>query len=188
MKIKTTMIPGVVVVTPQRHADSRGYFVEAFNEREFREAGIAVTFVQDNHSFSVLQGTVRGLHFQLPPAPQSKLVRALRGSIFDVVVDLRMGSPTYGRWIAETLTAEGGEQIFVPHGLAHGFCTLEPDTEVLYKVDAFYDPECDNGIIWNDPTLAIGWPVAPEKVVLSDRDRKLRPLEHFVSPFRYELR
>jgi dTDP-4-dehydrorhamnose 3,5-epimerase len=186
MDIKNTGIPGLVILKPQRHFDDRGYFIEAFNERRCRDAGIASSFVQDNQSFSVSRGTVRGLHFQLPPFSQAKMIRVLRGSIFDVAVDLRVGAPTYGTWIAEQLTAEGGEQMFVPCGLAHGFCTLEPNTEVIYKVDEYYSHEHDSGLIWNDATLAIDWPVASKDAVLSDKDRKLGRFSDFLSPFNYD--
>jgi dTDP-4-dehydrorhamnose 3,5-epimerase len=185
IEVKAARIPGVLLLKPQRLPDQRGHFVETFNARDFRTAGIIAAFVQDNQSFSSERGTVRGLHFQLPPSPQAKLVRVVRGSIYDVVVDLRVGSPTYGCWIAERLSAENGEQMFVPSGMAHGFCTLEPATEVAYKVDAYYAPEHDSGVIWNDRTLAIDWPVAPEDVVLSNKDRKLGRFSEFVSPFRY---
>jgi dTDP-4-dehydrorhamnose 3,5-epimerase len=168
-----------------RNFDVRGHFTEIYNERTFRAAGVTVTFVQDNLSFSLKCGTVRGLHFQLPPSPQAKVVRVVRGSIFDVVVDLRAQSPTYGRWIAERLTADQGEQLFIPRGLAHGFCTLEPNTEVAYKVDEYYAPQYDSGLLWSDPTLAIDWPVSAEDAVLSDKDRKLGRFSDFVSPFKY---
>jgi dTDP-4-dehydrorhamnose 3,5-epimerase len=186
MDIKNTGIPGLIMLTPQRHFDDRGYLVEAFNDRRFRDAGIASSFVQDNQSFSVSRGTVRGLHFQLPPFSQAKMIRVLRGSIFDVAVDLRVGAPTYGMWIAERLTAEAGEQMFVPRGFAHGFCTLEPNTEVIYKVDEYYSHEHDSGLIWNDATLAINWPVASKDAVLSDKDHKLGPFSDFLSPFKYD--
>jgi len=185
MEIKTFSISGPVLLRPRRFPDARGYFVETYSEKTFAKAGIAAIFVQDNQSYSISRGTIRGLHFQLPPAPQAKLVYVLRGSVYDVAIDLRAGSPTYGRWISETLTAAGGEQLFVPRGFAHGLCTLERDTEVAYKVDAPYAPECDSGLVWNDPTLAIPWPVAPGAAVLSDKDRKLGFFRDFVSPFRY---
>lgn len=179
-------VPDVVLLIPRRFGDSRGWFTETFSTRSFAEALGDITFVQDNQAFSAAQGTLRGLHFQRPPEPQAKLIRVVRGSIFDVAVDLRVGSPTYGHWVGETLTAEGGEQLFVPHGFAHGYCTLEPNTEVAYKVDGFYAPECDAGLAWNDPTLAIRWPVAPEDVILSDKDQRLPAFATFVSPFRDE--
>jgi dTDP-4-dehydrorhamnose 3,5-epimerase len=185
MQVTLTELPGVLVLKPRYFQDSRGYFVETYNARTAHEIGLKVDFVQDNQAFSIQRGTVRALHFQVPPRPQAKLVRVLRGSIYDVAVDLRTGSPTYGRWMAATLTAQGGEQVFVPRGFAHGYCTLEDNTEVVYKVDSYYAPECEQGIAWNDPTLAIGWPVAPGEAVLSDKDRKLFRFGEFVSPFRY---
>lgn len=185
MDVTTTKLQGVLILKPRRFADARGFFVEVYNERVFREAGVTPTFVQDNHSYSRQRGTIRGLHFQLPPATQAKLVRVVRGRVYDVAVDLRRGSPTYGQWVAESLSAEGGEQIYLPHGFAHGFCTLEDETEVVYKVDAYYAPAQDSGIIWNDPSLNISWPVAPEAVVLSDKDRKLGTFAAFASPFHY---
>jgi len=174
------------LLKPRRFADSRGYFVETYSERTLSGIGIAARFVQDNQSFSAARGTIRGLHFQLPPASQAKLVRVLQGSVYDVAVDLRTGSPTYGRWASATLTADEGEQLFVPHGFAHGFCTLEPDTVVTYKVDDFYAPASDSGLIWNDPALAIDWPVGVEQAVLSDKDKRLGRFTDFQSPFRYE--
>lgn len=181
-------IPGVVVYTPRRHADSRGCFVETFNERACREIGIDATFVQDNESYSARSGTIRGLHFQRPPMAQSKLVRVLRGRVLDVAVDLRAGLPTYAQWTSHMLTADGGEQMFVPRGFAHAFCTLEADTVVAYKVDNFYDASCEEGLKWDDPTLAIKWPISPELAVLSEKDQMFGRFADFVSPFRYEDR
>src|SRR4051812_10656849 len=183
MEIKALDLPGVLLLRPRRFADSRGYFTETYNEKTFSAAGVAVKFVQDNQSYSATPGTIRGLHFQLPPAAQSKLVRVLQGRVYDVAVDLRTGSPAYGRWHGETLTAAEGEQLFLPRGFAHGFCTLEPDTVVAYKVDALYAPSCDSGLVWDDPDLAIDWPVARGEVVLSDKDLKLGRFADFVSPF-----
>ncbi len=185
MDVKSTKLPGVLLLRPRYFHDARGHFVETYNKRAAEKIGLAADFVQDNQSRSRQPGTVRALHFQVPPRPQAKLVRVLRGSIFDVAVDLRTGSPSYGGWVAETLTAAGGEQLFVPRGFAHGFCTLEPDTEVAYKVDDYYAPECEEGLIWNDPTLEIDWPVASADAVLSEKDRALRRFADFVSPFRY---
>jgi len=185
MNVRTTKLQGVLVLQPRRFADARGYFAEVYTERVFHQAGITAAFVQDNQSYSVHQGTIRGLHVQLPPAAQAKLVRVIRGRVYDVAVDLRVGSPTYGRWIAERLSADGGEQIYVPSGFAHGFCTLEADTEVAYKVDSYYAPAYDSGIIWNDPTLNIPWPLSPDAVIVSDKDRKLGTFAAFASPFRY---
>lgn len=186
MDVKDLSLPGLKLLKPRRFADSRGYFSETYNERTFAQAGITIKFIQDNQSVSASTGTVRALHFQLPPAPQTKLVRVLHGSIFDVGVDLRTGSPTYGRWEGVTISAEGGEQLLVPRGFAHGFCTLEPNSVVAYKVDEFYAPASDSGLIWNDPDLAIAWPVAAGAAVLSDKDQKLGRFRDFKSPFAYE--
>ncbi|HMK80384.1 MAG TPA: dTDP-4-dehydrorhamnose 3,5-epimerase [Xanthobacteraceae bacterium] len=185
MDVRELSLPGLKLLKPRRFADSRGYFSETYNERTFAQAGITIRFVQDNQSFSARVGTVRALHFQLPPAPQSKLVRVLTGSIFDVGVDLRVGSPTYGRWEGITISAEGGEQFLVPQGFAHGFCSLEPNTVVAYKVDAFYAPAADSGLIWSDPDLAIDWPVGPQQAMLSEKDQKLGRFRDFKSPFSY---
>jgi len=186
MEVIATEIPGVLLLKPRFFHDARGYFVETFNLRDARAAGLNAEFVQDNQAFSHQRGRVRALHFQVPPHAQAKLVRVLRGSIHDVAADLRAGSPTYGRWTAVTLTARGGEQVFVPRGFAHGYCTLELETEVAYKVDDYYAPDCDRGLIWDDPTLAIGWPVSASEAVLSDKDRSLPRFADFVSPFRYD--
>jgi dTDP-4-dehydrorhamnose 3,5-epimerase len=176
-------ISDVLVVIPRRRDDSRGYFVETYHAADWAAAGIRSSFVQDNESHSAKAMTVRGLHFQIPPMAQAKLVRVLRGRIFDVAVDIRRGSPTYGRWCAATISAEGGEQIFVPRGFAHGFCTLEPDVVVAYKVDSYYARECDAGLMWNDPDLAINWPTAGGVVSVSERDRTLPRFRDFESPF-----
>lgn len=176
-------IPGVVVIEPQKFADARGFFMETYSAPAFRELGIDGVFVQDNQSLSRRRGTIRGLHFQIAPHAQAKLVRALRGAIFDVAVDLRRGSPTYGKWCATTLTASRGEQLFIPRGFAHGFCTLEPEVEVAYKVDDVYAPDCDRGLVWNDPTLAIDWPFPPDEIVVSEKDAALPGFAGFSSPF-----
>ncbi len=186
MEVEATAIPGVLLFKPRFLHDARGYFVETYNARAANAAGLKTEFVQDNQARSRKRGTVRALHFQVPPKVQAKLVRVLCGSIYDVAVDLRAGSPSYGRWVALTLTAQGGEQIFVPRGFAHGYCTLEDDTEVAYKVDDYYAPECEQGLIWDDPTLGIGWPVSPADAVLSDKDRRLPRFADFTSPFRYD--
>lgn len=174
-------IKGPLLIRPKKIGDHRGYFLESYNARSFAEAGIDATFVQDNQSLSVQKGTIRGLHFQTPPTPQAKLVRVLKGSIFDVAVDLRAGSPTYGKWCGTNLTADGAEQLFVPRGFAHGFCTLEANTEVAYKVDNFYAPACDAGIRWNDPDINVAWPVS--EAILSEKDGKLPFLAGFTTPF-----
>jgi dTDP-4-dehydrorhamnose 3,5-epimerase len=186
MEAEVTSIRGVLILKPRYFRDPRGYFVETYNARAAHEAGITAEFVQDNQALSLKRGTVRALHFQVPPRAQGKLVRVLRGSIYDVAVDLRVGSPSCGKWVAATLTAQGGEQIFVPRGFAHGYCALEDDTEVAYKVDDYYAPECEHGLIWNDAALAVPWPVSPGNAVLSDKDRKLPRLADFVSPFSYD--
>ena len=166
-------IPDVLLITPKRHGDARGWFTETWSRRVFDEAGIAADFVQDNQAFNARKGTVRGLHFQQAPHPQAKLVRVLKGAIWDVGVDVRPGSATYGQWAASTLTAEGGEQLFVPRGFAHGYCTLEDDTML---VDGLYAPDREGGVLWNDPDLGLPWPVegAP---VLSDKDKVLPRLK-----------
>lgn len=169
-------LPEVLLITPKRHGDARGWFVETWSRRVFKDAGLDVDFVQDNHAFSGEAGTVRGLHFQTAPHPQAKLLRALRGAIFDVAVDIRAGSPTYGKWVAATLTAEGGEQLFVPRGFAHGYCTLTPDTEIAYKVDGLYAPQNEGAVLWNDPDIGIAWPDVAG-AVLSDKDRVAAPLK-----------
>lgn len=182
---RTLAIPDVLLVQPRRFRDDRGYFSETFSREAFATLGINCDFVQDNQSLSLHPGTLRGLHFQVPPYPQAKLVRVLVGAVFDVAVDLRRGSPTFGRWCAETLSAENGNQLFIPRGFAHAVCTLEPNTELAYKVDNYYAPECDAGLIWNDPDLAIDWPIAAQSAILSEKDAKLPRLSDFKSPFVY---
>lgn len=176
----------VILLKAPRFGDARGWFSETYSEARAAAAGIDVRFVQDNQSFSAFKGTVRGLHFQRPPHAQAKLVRCVRGAIMDYAVDLRRGSPTYGRHVAAKLTAEGGEQLFVPVGFAHAFVTLEPDVEVAYKVSDVYAPECDGGVIWNDPTIGIAWPLPASGPVLSDKDQRLPTLSDFDSPFEYD--
>jgi dTDP-4-dehydrorhamnose 3,5-epimerase len=173
MKIEKQAIPDVLLITPPRFADSRGYFSETWSASKLAKAGFTESFVQDNHSYSAASGTVRGLHCQIAPFVQGKLVRVSRGAIWDVAVDLRHGSPTYGRHVAATLSAANGQQLWVPGGFLHGFCTLEPDTEVIYKVTGDYDKASERGVIWNDPDLALPWPVAADAAVLSDKDAAL---------------
>jgi dTDP-4-dehydrorhamnose 3,5-epimerase len=175
-RVEKTRLAGVLVVVPARFEDSRGFFAETYSRTSFFEAGVTNQFVQDNHSLSRDRGTVRGLHFQVPPAAQTKLVRVLRGAICDVAVDLRRSSATYGQSVAVTLSAANGHQLLVPAGFAHGFCTLEPDTEVFYKVDAPYSREHERGVRWNDPACHIDWPVPHSEAVLIERDRLLPPL------------
>ncbi len=161
----------VIELRPKKIGDERGYFSEVYNKPELADAGFKFDFIQDNHSLSRPRGTVRGLHFQVPPFAQTKLVRVVKGAIFDVVVDIRTGSPTYGRHANIVISAETWNQVLIPVGFAHGICTIEPDTEVIYKVDAAYSPQHDRGLLWNDPVLGIQWPVEPDNAVLSDKDR-----------------
>lgn len=171
--IERFAIEGPALIHPKVHGDARGYFFEAFRQDLFqREVDTGVAFVQDNQSLSRPAGTVRGLHFQIEPRAQAKLVRVLRGSILDVAVDIRPSSPAFGRHVAVTLSAENRAQLYVPAGFAHGFCTLEPDTEVFYKTSDYYSPEQDRGLAWNDPALGIDWPITETAATLSDRDRK----------------
>jgi dTDP-4-dehydrorhamnose 3,5-epimerase len=171
------------VIKPKVFNDSRGFFLESYSAREFADHGIFCAFVQDNHSLSKEAGVLRGLHFQLPPREQAKLIRAIRGSIFDVIVDLRRGSPTYRKWQGFTLSADNFLMLYVPRGFAHGFCTLERDAEIVYKVDNYYSADHDSGVAWNDPDLAVDWPV--KNPILSNKDRTLKPLAAFDTPFRY---
>jgi dTDP-4-dehydrorhamnose 3,5-epimerase len=173
LEIESLEIPEVKLIRPRRHGDDRGYFVETWNRRTFAAAGVDVDFVQDNVSYSRLPGTIRGLHYQERPMPQAKLVRVVSGAAFDVAVDLRRASPTFGRHVCATLSAENGTQLFIPVGFAHGFCTLEPDTEVAYKASGYYAPEHDAGIAWDDPDLGIAWPLAGRAPILSGKDRRL---------------
>jgi dTDP-4-dehydrorhamnose 3,5-epimerase len=181
--VERLAIPEVLLLKPRKFEDGRGYFMETFRASVLAEAGLDISFVQDNQSLSRQAGTIRGLHFQTPPAAQAKLVRVVRGSILDVAVDLRLASATYGRWVAATLTAAEGNSLFVPRGFAHGFCTLEPDTEVTYKCDAYYAPAHDAGINFADPSIAVEWPVTADKAIVSDKDAKLPLFAAFASPF-----
>jgi dTDP-4-dehydrorhamnose 3,5-epimerase len=176
-------IPGVILIRVRKFADSRGHFLETFRKSDFADFGISCDFVQDNQAFSAQPGTIRGLHLQVPPHAQAKLVRVLHGAIYDAAVDLRRGSPTYGKWCGARLTADGGEQIFVPRGFAHGYCTLEPDTIVAYKVDAYYAPQSEVGFIWNDPEIGIDWTIPAARVLVSEKDSELASLNSFETPF-----
>ncbi len=170
VEVRRFEIDGLVEIRPKRFADDRGFFSETWNDAAWREAGIAHEFVQDNHSLSKARGTLRGLHFQSPPAAQAKLVRVTRGSAFDVAVDLRPGSPTYRQWAGVLLSAAEWNQLLIPEGFAHGFLTLEPDTEVQYKASAAYSPAHDRAIRFDDPAIAIDWPIRAIDLILSDRD------------------
>ena len=181
MKVERLAIPEVMLVEPARHGDARGFFSEVWSARAMAAQAIDIDFVQDNHAFSAAKGVLRGLHFQRPPSAQGKLVRVARGAILDVAVDIRQGSPTYGRHVAVELSAANWRQMWVPRGFAHGYLTLEPDTEVLYKTDAYYDRAADASILWNDPALAIAWPVADP--ILSDKDRAAPRLAEIAPAF-----
>lgn len=176
LTIRPLALPEIKLISAPRFADPRGYFAETYVRRDFAAAEIPHEFVQDNESLSRKVGTVRGLHFQIRPFAQAKLIRVLTGRIFDACVDLRRSSPRYGRHAAVELSAESGDQLFVPVGFAHGFCTLEPDTSVLYKVDAVYSAEHDRGIAWSDPGLGIPWPVGKDAAIVSAKDAALPPL------------
>ena len=187
IQITPTALDGVVVIEPQCHSDIRGYFYESYSQRDFDTAVRPIRFVQDNQSSSAL-GVLRGLHFQLPPYAQSKLVRAVVGQVFDVAVDVRLGSPTFGKWVGVLLSEQNLKQLFVPRGFAHGFLSLSPQAVVQYKCDNFYRPECEQAIAWNDPDVAVQWPLSPSQIILSDKDKRhpnLRdctPLFHYNTP------
>lgn len=185
LEVRPLAIDGVIEIRPRRFADERGFFSEVWNLVRWSEAGIDVDFVQDNHSLSRQRGVLRGLHYQAQPMAQAKLVRVTRGSIFDVAVDIRQGSPTMGQWVSALLSAGEWNQLFVPEGFAHGFVTLEPDTEVQYKVSAPYSPEHDRGIRFDDPDLGIDWPVPAEELILSEKDRHAPRLAEADTGFRF---
>ena len=168
MKVIETKLPGVRILEPQVFGDARGWFMESWSQKKMEDAGICVDFVQDNHSFSAERGTLRGLHYQLNPMAQAKLLRVSRGAVFDVAVDIRRGSPTYAQWIGIELSAENYRQLFIPRGFAHGFITLTDNVEVQYKADNLYAPDCDGNIRWDDPAIGVAWPFTP--VVLSEKD------------------
>ncbi|MEM7171150.1 MAG: dTDP-4-dehydrorhamnose 3,5-epimerase [Pseudomonadota bacterium] len=187
MQITPTEIPDVKIILPRRNGDQRGFFSEVYNRRDWIAAGLDVDFVQDNHSLSRQKGTLRGLHFQIPPHPQGKLVRVARGAILDVAVDIRKGSHTYGRWVSVELSVENWRQLWVPAGFAHGFCTLEPDTEVLYKVSGFYDPDHERGLAWDDPQIGIAWPSGVRTDLLTGKDRQWPTLRELPDYFTFNL-
>jgi dTDP-4-dehydrorhamnose 3,5-epimerase len=183
LDILPTAIPDVKVLIPRRFDDARGHFSETWHRERMRAAGLDFDFVQDNHSFSALAGTVRGLHYQRPPHAQAKLVRVAVGRVRDVAVDVRRGSPSYGRWVAEELSAANGRQMLIPAGFLHGFAVLEDGTHVLYKADDHYAPECDGAVRFDDPALGIDWGIAPGAAILSDKDRAAPGFADFASPF-----
>lgn len=186
MKIEQTALPDVVVVVPPRFGDARGWFSETWNAARMAGAGLDLAFVQDNHSFSAQKGTLRGLHYQRPPHAQDKLVRCTRGAILDVAVDIRKGSPAYGKWVGVTLSAENGHQLLIPKGFLHGFVTLTDDCEVQYKCTDLYAPDCDGGIRWDDPTIGIDWQLQGATPTLSAKDAVAPLLADFDSPFVWE--
>jgi dTDP-4-dehydrorhamnose 3,5-epimerase len=182
--LRTLSIPRRLVAP--RFDDARGWFSESYSRRRYSEFGVDIDFVQDNHSYSASRGTLRGVHFQLPPHAQAKLVRCISGAIWDVAVDLRTGSPSFGQWVAAELTASGGEQLYIPAGFGHGFITLLDNVEVVYKTSDYFAPEFDAGIAWDDPDASIKWPLSDLQPILSHKDNILPKLKDFVSPFRYD--
>lgn len=185
MQFETLSIPGLILLTEKRIGDSRGYFSEVFRIDLFEERVGPFKFLQENQSFSASKGTVRGLHYQLEPKPQAKLVRCIAGALVDIAVDIRKGSPTFGQYVAVELTPEDGRQLWIPSGFAHGFCTLKPDTIISYKVTNYYSPEHDRGLSWDDPTLSIDWPVSRDEAVLSVKDQNQPRLADIDSNFVY---
>lgn len=185
MRINETSLARILMIEPDRFGDHRGFFGETYSQRVYAELGINESFVQDNHSLSTEIGTVRGLHFQAPPAAQAKLVRCGRGAIFDVAVDIRKGSATYGKWVGYELSAENGAQLFIPAGFAHGFATLQPNSEIIYKCSAYYAPETEGALRWNDPAIDIDWPLQGA-AILSDKDAVAPTLADLDSPFYME--
>ncbi|MEL7154274.1 MAG: dTDP-4-dehydrorhamnose 3,5-epimerase [Pseudomonadota bacterium] len=186
MNVSETALPGVLLLEPRRFGDGRGWFTESWSARTMEAEGLAFDWVQDNHSHSVEAGTVRGLHYQAPPMAQTKLVRVARGAVLDVAVDVRKGSPTYRQWITEELSEENGRQLLVPKGFLHGFVTLTPGVDVLYKVDAFYSGEHDGGVRFDDPDLGVNWGIDASAAVLSEKDAKAPLLADWQSPFVWE--
>lgn len=185
MHVEATELEGVFLIEPRRHGDARGFFAEVWNARAFAEAGLSREWVQDNQSLSARVGTLRGLHFQAPPRAQAKLVRCGRGRLFDVAVDIRRGSPTFGRWVGVELSAQNGRMLFIPEGFLHGFVTREPDTEILYKCSDYYSATHDGAVRYDCPDLAIDWGLGGAEPVLSDKDRAAPSMAAFESPFTY---
>lgn len=186
LEIEATALPGVKLLTPRRFGDNRGFFSESWNKARMAEQGLGYDFVQDNHSLSARTGTVRGLHFQAPPHAQAKLVRCGRGRLFDVAVDIRKGSPTYGQWVGYELSFENGRQLLIPEGFLHGFATLQDDTEIIYKCTDYYAPECDGAVRFDDPEIGIDWGTDTSNAVLSEKDAAAPLLADFDSPFSFE--
>lgn len=183
MDIQDTALPGVKLITPRRFGDHRGFFAETYSAQALAQAGVQTVFVQDNHSLSQTRGTIRGLHFQAPPHAQAKLVRCGRGALFDVAVDIRAGSSTYGQWVGYELSFENGCQLLIPAGFAHGFMTLRDDTEIVYKCSDFYAPDTEGALVWDDPDIGIDWPLDGITPVLSEKDTAAPGLAGFQTPF-----
>ena len=186
MQINKTLLTGILHIIPKKLGDNRGYFVETYSRKIYENFGIDLEFVQDNQSFSSNAGTVRGLHFQIPPHTQAKLISCNRGAIFDVAVDIRKGSPTYGKWIGYTLSKENGAQLYIPSGFAHGFITLQSNCEIFYKCTEYYAPESERALRWDDPDINIDWPLKGP-VTLSKKDANAQFMADFVSPFLWEV-
>ena len=186
MQVKQTPLSGVIVITPARFGDNRGFFSESYSAKALADHGIDTQFVQDNHSLSMIQGTIRGLHFQAPPHAQDKLVRCGRGALFDVAVDIRQGSPTYGQWFGIELSFENGKQLLVPAGFAHGFVTRAPETEIIYKCSDYYAQATEGAVAWNDPEIDINWGLGATSPVLSEKDANAPSLADLNSPFTFE--
>jgi dTDP-4-dehydrorhamnose 3,5-epimerase len=185
MKFSETSLPGVYIIEPKRFGDHRGWFMESWNQLRMIQMGLNFEWMQDNHSYSAVAGTVRGLHYQAPPHAQDKLVRVGRGSVWDVAVDARRGSPTFGKWIGVELSAENGLQLLIPKGFLHGFATLTADVELLYKCSDVYAPDCDGAVIWNDPQLGIDWKIGLDSVILSEKDAAAPTFSDWQSPFEW---
>jgi len=183
MRIERTHIDGVLVITPEKIHDARGYFSVTFRSEALRQAGAGDDWLQDNHVFSAERGVVRALHFQRPPFAQAKVMRVVRGAIYDVAVDIRRASPTYGQHVAVELSAENWKQLIVPVGFAHGYCSLVENTEVVYKVSSHWNGDAEGGVLWSDPDLAIAWPVSPERAICNARDKAWPRLKDLVTPF-----
>lgn len=186
MQIEQTALQGIVILTPTRHGDARGFFSESWNKARMEASGLHYDFVQDNHSLSQKSGTVRGLHFQTPPHAQAKLIRCGQGALLDVAVDIRRGSPTFGQWVSVELSAENGKQLLIPEGFLHGFATLQPDTEIIYKCSDYYAIDCDAAVRYDDPDIAIDWGLGNTAPLLSAKDTDAPALRDIDTPFIFE--
>ncbi len=188
MDVISLDIPDLLLLSPKKFSDERGFFSETYREKWFVDQGLPINFVQDNHARSTQEGVLRGLHFQYGDAAQSKLIRVVRGAILDIAVDIRHGSPTFGKYVSVTLSDENWQQLFVPHGFAHGYYTLTAETEVIYKVDQYYTPDKEASLLWSDPTLNINWPCGENDPILSDKDKRAPLLSEMPVYFRYDPR